>query len=53
LGDLLLRVSSRKAAFSIWLTSSQNHIPHKETVKVSFTLQPLKDELPSIATADG
>ncbi|KAF7512154.1 hypothetical protein GJ744_002316 [Endocarpon pusillum] len=37
LGDLLLR----------------NHTPYKETVKVSFTLQPLKDELPSIATADG
>jgi hypothetical protein len=31
----------------------QNHMPQKETVKVSFTLQPLNDELPSISTADG
>ncbi|MCJ1472507.1 hypothetical protein MMC13_001155 [Lambiella insularis] len=37
LGDLLLR----------------NQIPFKETVKVSFVLQPYQDLLPSIASADG
>ena len=53
LGDLLLRVSLRRILFYIQLTSLQNQIPYKETVKVSFTLQPLRDELPSISTADG
>ncbi|MCJ1391819.1 hypothetical protein MMC18_004686 [Xylographa bjoerkii] len=37
LGDLLLR----------------NQIPYKDTVKVSFILQPLQDLLPSIASTDG
>ncbi|MCJ1420427.1 hypothetical protein MMC32_006784 [Xylographa parallela] len=37
LGDLLLR----------------NQIPYKDTVKVSFILQPFQDLLPSIASADG
>lgn len=54
LGDLLIRViATRSNLTSVGLTLFQNHIPYKETVKVSFTLQPLKDELPSIATADG
>ncbi|MCJ1398417.1 hypothetical protein MMC11_001615 [Xylographa trunciseda] len=37
LGDLLLR----------------NQIPYKDTVKVSFILQPFQDLLPSIASTDG
>jgi WD repeat-containing protein 48 len=54
LGELLLRVKSLLFPFSVaCLTHSQNHIPYKEVVKISFTLQPWKEELPSIATADG
>lgn len=53
LGDLLIRVWFQIRYPSMQLISLQNHIPYKETVKVSFTLQPLQDDLPSIATADG
>lgn len=43
-----------KAVASPYVTDLlQNQLPYKETVKVSFTLQPFKDELPSIATIDG
>jgi len=39
----------------IWLGELllKNQIPYKETVKVSFILQPYKDLLPSIASPDG
>lgn len=52
LGELLLRVTSGISPFILKLISLQNTIPHKDPVKVSFTLHP-KDDLPSIATADG
>ncbi len=35
------------------MTLIQNQIPFKETIKVSFTLHPFDEELPSISTADG
>lgn len=59
LGELLLRVrasaflTTRNEKRHVVLTPTQNQIPAKEPVKVSFTLHPYKDELPSIATADG
>ena len=55
LGNLLLRVSStdRMGAETVELSTSQNEVPAKEVVKVSFILQPYQDLLPSIAGPDG
>lgn len=33
--------------------NTQNQIPYKDTVKVSFVLQPWENSLPSIASPDG
>lgn len=53
LGDLLLRVCITLIPLRAMLTISQNKIPLKEPVKVSFILQPWQDLLPSIAGPDG
>ncbi|EHK97707.1 putative Uncharacterized WD repeat-containing protein C31A2.14 [Glarea lozoyensis 74030] len=53
LGDLLLRVSKTQCNEERESDITQNRIPIKEPVKVSFILQPWQDQLPSIAGPDG
>ena len=53
LGDLLLRVRTLLSPLLHKSDFVQNQIPLKETVKVSFVLQPYEDILPSIASPDG
>ena len=53
LGELLLRVCFFRTLLNSQIDVAQNQIPFKDTVKVSFVLQPYRDLLPSIASADG
>jgi WD repeat-containing protein 48 len=58
LGELLLKVSTLHSVMLLQAQSltgqrRQNHIPYKDTVKVSFILLPYQDLLPSIASSDG
>jgi WD repeat-containing protein 48 len=55
LGDLLLLASQALPHYlkRSNINGQQNQIPFKETVKVSFVLQPWGDLLPSIANSDG
>lgn len=50
LGEVLLRVSSPKSPLTPTTNSSQNQLPPKDIVKVSFVLEPYQNTLPAIST---
>ena len=54
LGEVLLRVGQDPSLGLVpRLIHCKNQIPYKDPVKVSFTLQPVDNELPGISIADG